>query len=407
MSPVIVRTRKDLSDVVDRWKSEGQTIGFVPTMGALHEGHLSLVKIALQNADKCVVSIFVNPTQFAPHEDFASYPRDEKADLAKLERAGVHLVYIPDVNEIYPDGPVSDVKAGPSARGLESDFRPHFFDGVCSVVYRLFDHVKPDVAVFGEKDYQQLMVIIEMVKEKDLPIRIIAGPILRDEEGLALSSRNAYLSAEDLKTARQLNRILFETVLQIRLQGGEPLNQARNQLLHAGFSEVQYLEIRNGRLLAAVKLGNVRLIDNVEIHAMYASGKKSMVARYIGAIFISPAIGSLITALLSVPLLTPLPPDPLKYIEFSLMVAFIGGGMFAYPTMFLIGVPVMFIYALCRIRNYPAFAIAGILASLTCMMVAGGRVDAVIVFLFSLAGLICGSLAWAFLYFRRNKKGGL
>ncbi len=296
MSLQVVRTRRELETIIARWKSQSLKIGFVPTMGALHKGHISLVNIALKNADKCVVSIFVNPTQFAPHEDFASYPRDEESDLAKLEKAGVHLVYIPDVKEIYPDGPVSDIKAGLCAQGLESDFRPHFFDGVCSVVYRLFDHVKPDIAVFGEKDYQQLIVITEMVKDKALPIRIVPGPIIRDAEGLALSSRNAYLSAEELKLARQLNVILSEAAYQISRhcdpgesrgkqsiqqkdgdgqemncfvahapRNDEILNSAKQKLRATGFDEVQYVAERWERLLAAVKIGKTRLIDNVNV----------------------------------------------------------------------------------------------------------------------------------------------
>ena len=241
---------KVLGDIIARWKQAGQTIGFVPTMGALHDGHLSLVEIAKQNADRVVVSIFVNPAQFAPHEDFDSYPREEAKDLVRLQHAGVHLVYLPSEAEIYPAGRDSAVKAGDAAQGLESDFRPHFFGGVVNVVYRLFDHVKPDLAVFGEKDFQQLQVIREMVTAQNLPIEIIGAPIMRDDHGLALSSRNAYLSPEQLIIARSLNKIIREE------------NAAEN-LLKAGFDKVDYVEQRWGRILAAAWIGKTRLIDNI------------------------------------------------------------------------------------------------------------------------------------------------
>ena len=223
---------------------------FVPTMGALHEGHMALVRLARERADKVIVSIFVNPTQFAPHEDFAAYPRDYARDAKMLEAAGVEALYLPDAAEIYPSGPVITTRAGEAAKGLESDFRPDFFDGVCTVVRTLFDHVRPDIAIFGEKDYQQLMVIKEMVETLSLPIEIIGGPIVRDEYGLALSSRNAYLSVEELEIARKMNVILHD----------EATEQA---LLNAGFDKVDYMEERWGRLLAAAYVGKTRLIDNI------------------------------------------------------------------------------------------------------------------------------------------------
>lgn len=250
----VIRTRDALHEHVGAWKQGGETIGFVPTMGALHEGHISLMDIAERYADRCVVSIFVNPTQFAPHEDFDAYPRDEQQDLAQCEAAGVDMVYIPAVEEIYAGGMDSDVKAGAAAQGLESDYRPHFFDGVVNVVQRLFDHVQPDIAMFGEKDYQQLMVIREMVAELGLPIEIVGAPIKRDSHGLALSSRNAYLSAEDLAVARQLNRIL---------RVAEDETDAKSQLLKAGFDKVEYVSERWDRLLAAAWVGKTRLIDNL------------------------------------------------------------------------------------------------------------------------------------------------
>ncbi len=249
-----IKQAEALQTQVRQWKSEGLSVALVPTMGALHAGHLSLVKIALEKADRCVVSIFVNPAQFAPHEDFESYPRDLEADIAKLGQEGAHVVYMPSEEEVYPDGQAKDaIKAGAAAQGLETDFRPHFFDGVVNVVHRLFGQVQPDIAVFGEKDYQQLQVIQEMVEALDFPMEIIAGPVIRDEHGLALSSRNEYLSAEELVVARQLNVIL---------QGGDLSAQA---ILDAGFDKVDYVERRWGRVLAAVWVGQTRLIDNIKL----------------------------------------------------------------------------------------------------------------------------------------------
>ena len=237
------------------------TVGFVPTMGALHEGHLSLMRIAQEQADHVVVSIYVNPTQFAPHEDFDAYPRDVEGDLKQLEGLA-DLVYLPSTKDIYPNGPAVTMNAGKAAEGLDSDFRPHFFHGVATVVHRLFEIVKPDTAVFGEKDFQQLMVIREMVEEYDLAIEIIGGPIARDEHGLALSSRNAYLSEDELGIARMLNQVLYNAA-------GDPspekLCEAEEMLLTAGFDKIDYVEQRWGRILAAAWLGKTRLIDNVEI----------------------------------------------------------------------------------------------------------------------------------------------
>jgi len=293
---IVVRNKIDLQKKISEWKAMDLKVGFVPTMGALHEGHLSLMKIAKSNADRCVVSIFVNPTQFAPHEDFDKYPRDEKRDLDLLRSVNVDLVYLPSVADIYPNGPAADLKAGPAAQGLETLIRPGHFDGVVSVVARLFAQVGPDIAIFGEKDFQQLQVIREMAQDKKLPIEIIPGPIARDEFGLALSSRNAYLSPEELKIARRLNVILSDLSAEALAKaeaakncpptlpsphwgegyeglaqraypelGGDIIEDAKEKLLAAGFDEVQYLETRWNRLLAAVKLGKLRLIDNVAV----------------------------------------------------------------------------------------------------------------------------------------------
>jgi pantoate--beta-alanine ligase len=248
------RSPKELKPYSDSWRLKKLRVAFVPTMGALHEGHISLVRLALEQADKCVVSIFVNPTQFAPHEDFDAYPRTPEQDLEQLEQAGANLVYTPTESAIYPGGTQTRVTPGPAAEGLESDFRPHFFGGVVNVVARLFDHVRPDLAIFGEKDFQQLMVIKEMVETEHLPIEIIGAPIIRDEYGLALSSRNAYLSAPELEIARKLNVILKDS---------ETPGSAQAALLKAGFDKVDYVAERWNRRLAAAWIGKTRLIDNM------------------------------------------------------------------------------------------------------------------------------------------------
>lgn len=256
MSIQNIRTAKDLKATIESWKNEGLKIGFIPTMGALHAGHLSLVRIAKAHADKVVVSIFVNPTQFSPDEDFPSYPRDISGDLQKLEAEGVvDLVYTPTEEEIYPDGYETEVEPGRAAEGLESDFRPDFFRGVVNIVYRLLEQVNPDVVVFGEKDYQQLQVIHELVAANDMWVDVLAGPIVRDEHGLALSSRNAYLKPHELEIARKLNKIL---------QKPEAHKEA---LRAAGFTGVDYVEERWGRRLAAVRIGTNRLIDNVPVES--------------------------------------------------------------------------------------------------------------------------------------------
>lgn len=259
----IVRTKDELQAVIAGWKTAGERVGFVPTMGALHAGHMSLVELAVERADRVVVSIFVNPTQFLPHEDFESYPRTEEADVAQLEAAGADLVYVPVTEDLYPDGASRDILAGPAAAGLETDFRPGFFDGVVSVVSRLFDHVQPNLAVFGEKDYQQLAVIREKFPERE----IVGAPIVRDEFGLALSSRNAYLSPDDLAVARQLNVILFKFAEDLR-GGGDVdalIGAAKDTILAAGFESIDYLAVRGDRLLVAAHLNGVRLIDNVGV----------------------------------------------------------------------------------------------------------------------------------------------
>lgn len=263
---IIARSKEALAQYVAEIKDSGQTIGFVPTMGALHDGHLGLMHIAAEHADIIAVSIYVNPTQFAPNEDFDSYPRDVEGDLEKLKSVGVGLVYLPTEQDIYPNGKDITTKAGAAAKGLESDFRPHFFDGVATVVKRLFDHMQPDVAVFGEKDFQQLQVIREMVEAEGLPVKIIGGTTARDEHGLALSSRNAYLSDTEMKAARLLNRILAD-IAHTNGANDNLLAESKEALRDAGFDKIDYLSIKPewNRALVAAWLGKTRLIDNMTL----------------------------------------------------------------------------------------------------------------------------------------------
>ena len=253
-------------------------IGLVPTMGALHDGHVSLVQDAKKHCDHVVVSIFVNPTQFAPHEDFDAYPRTLDADLKKLADSAA-IVFAPTAREIYPDGFATTITVGGPSAGLETDFRPHFFAGVATVVAKLLLAALPDVAMFGEKDYQQLLVVRRLVRDLALPVTIIGVPTLREADGLAMSSRNAYLSAEERRIAANLNVILKETIAKARnsdLRAAEA--GAIEALWKAGFSHVDYVAIRDAesldhittlerpaRILAAVKVGSTRLIDNMAI----------------------------------------------------------------------------------------------------------------------------------------------
>jgi pantoate--beta-alanine ligase len=275
----IAHTIAELRTILAQHRKNGQTIGFAPTMGALHDGHMSLVDIAKQNADKVAVSIFVNPAQFAPHEDFDKYPRQEEADIAKLKQQGADIVYLPKKEELYPAGFDLKISVGAIGKELEGVTRPHFFDGVALVVTKLFMQVQPDVAVFGEKDFQQLHVIRKLADGLDIPVKIIGAPIIREADGLAMSSRNAYLSESERKTAANIFKTIREVVAKIK--NGEDieatLNWGKNILPERGL-KLDYLELRDSktlqpllntnnpaRLLAAVFLGNVRLIDNVEI----------------------------------------------------------------------------------------------------------------------------------------------
>ncbi len=263
------------------WRNKGARVALVPTMGALHEGHLALVGEAKRRADKVVVSIFVNPAQFAPHEDFARYPRDMGRDRAFLEgEGGADLIYAPDVKEIYPPGFATRVNVEGPGLGLESDFRPHFFSGVATVVAKLLVQAAPDFAFFGEKDYQQLLVVKRLVKDLDLPLEIVGVPTIREGDGLALSSRNAYLTADQRDVAAHLNRVLRSVTEAAKAGIAIPEAEAQGgaALLGAGFDRVDYVAIRDAetltpvrdlakpaRVLAAARIGGVRLIDNIPL----------------------------------------------------------------------------------------------------------------------------------------------
>lgn len=280
MTANIATTVQDLRKQIAAWRAEGLRIGLVPTMGALHEGHLSLVRAMGKIADRVVVSIFVNPTQFAPHEDFDRYPRNLENDCAKLQGTPASLVFAPGVEEMYPQGFATKVIVGGPSEGLETDFRPHFFAGVATVVSKLLIAAMPDAAIFGEKDYQQLLVIRRMVQDLGLPVQIEGEPILREEDGLAMSSRNAYLKPAERVIAGRLNVILAEAV-ELARSGSELAGieaDAANGLLRAGFTAVDYVAIRDAetlkpiaslerpaRILAAAKIGATRLIDNMAI----------------------------------------------------------------------------------------------------------------------------------------------
>ncbi|WP_375461428.1 pantoate--beta-alanine ligase [uncultured Enterovirga sp.] len=279
--PDVTDTVSSLRDRVAAWRSAGLGIALVPTMGALHEGHLALARRAREVADRVVVSIFVNPKQFGPAEDFERYPRAEAQDRALL--AGLaDLVFAPSPARMYPPGFSTTVSVeGPSA-GFEGDARPGHFDGMTTVVTKLFLQAAPDIAVFGEKDWQQLQVVRRLVRDLDLPLRILAHPVVRDEHGLALSSRNARLSADELALARRLNVVLAEA--RDELRRGRPVEEAlaagRRELAELGFGPLDYLALVDGdtiaplrsldgeakaRLLVAVRLGPVRLLDNLEV----------------------------------------------------------------------------------------------------------------------------------------------
>src|SRR5215470_15056713 len=274
--PVVVRKLARLRRTVAGWRGDGETIALVPTMGALHAGHLALVRLARRRADRVVVSIFVNPAQFAPTEDFTTYPRTFAADVQALREARADIVWAPVVADMYPDGfAVQVVPAGPATVGLEDAARPHFFSGVATVVAKLLIQCQPDIAVFGDKDYQQLRVVTAMARDLDLPVRIVGAPTVREPDGLAMASRNVYLSADERAVAPVLQRVL--KLCAAKIAAGRAiapiLAEGRETLERAGF-HLDYLEARDAetlrppskgqplRLLAAASLGATRLIDN-------------------------------------------------------------------------------------------------------------------------------------------------
>ena len=278
---MIVRTVPVLRRALDSLRSRKATVALVPTMGALHDGHVSLVRQAKRRAKRVVVSIFVNPTQFAPHEDFGSYPRTWKEDLNKLTDEGVDIVWHPDVKTMYPDGFATRiVPDGPATAGLEDRFRPHFFGGVATVVGKLFTQVRPEFAIFGEKDFQQLRVVTRMADDLDLGVKVIGSKTVRERDGLAMSSRNVYLSADERRAAPELFRAMTEAAK--RLKAGDEIETAmragREIIQTAGFA-LDYFELRHAltlapvaslkdgpaRILVAAKIGATRLIDNMGV----------------------------------------------------------------------------------------------------------------------------------------------
>jgi len=279
-APPVDPTVAEIRRRVGRWHQAGERVALVPTMGALHDGHHALIRAAEADADRTVVSIFLNPTQFGPSEDLATYPRTWDADLAALARLGVGAVFAPNVAEMYPDGFATTITVGGPGLGLETDFRPQFLTGVATVVSKLLIACMPDIAIFGEKDYQQLLVIRRMTADLGLPIAIAGHSTVREADGLALSSRNSYLSPDERRVAPTLYRALTNAAAAISTDTpvDQALAAARTMLQAAGF-EVDYVELRNAetlapvadlateplRLLAAATLGKTRLIDNLAV----------------------------------------------------------------------------------------------------------------------------------------------
>lgn len=277
----IARSIAALREEVERWRHGGARIGLVPTMGALHAGHLSLVERAKAECGRTIVSIFVNPKQFGPGEDFAAYPRGEAADLEKLRKAGVDLAYLPAVEEIYPPGFSTLVRVGGLSEGLCGAERPGHFDGVATVVTKLFLQALPDFAYFGEKDYQQLLIVKRLARDLDIPVDVVGVPTRREPDGLAMSSRNRYLSQEERRTAPELARVLRQIAAALAREPGavaRELSRGLGELEKAGFA-LDYLELRDAetlapvpaevrrpaRILAAARLGRTRLIDNMPV----------------------------------------------------------------------------------------------------------------------------------------------
>ncbi len=278
---IICKTKEEIRGLIADWRREGFSVGAVPSMGALHEGHLSLIDAAVRECDRVVASVFVNPLQFAPHEDFDAYPRDLEGDAAKLAERGCNAVFAPERASLFP----ADFSTNISVGGLRENHcaiaRPHFFDGVATIVAKLLLILRPDAAVFGEKDFQQLAVIRRMVRDLDIDARIIGGPTVREPDGLAMSSRNEYLSAEERAVAPALFRTIMESGERISAPGArwtEVGAWATSAVLESGFSSVDYIHFVDaasletmesagpeGRILAAARLGKTRLIDNIAV----------------------------------------------------------------------------------------------------------------------------------------------
>jgi pantoate--beta-alanine ligase len=276
----IVRDVAALRAEISAWRKAGGSIGLVPTMGALHEGHLSLARAAREKCDRAIATLFVNPRQFAPHEDFDRYPRNEEQDASLLAGAGCDLLYAPDRSVMYPEGFATNVIVSDVSTPLEGEFRPHFFGGVATVVTKLLLQALPDAAFFGEKDYQQLQVIKRMARDLDIPVEIIGCATVRESDGLAMSSRNAYLKPDERRIAARLNHVLHDAIK--AAHQGEAIAaveaEANRHLIAAGFSSVDYVAIRDAetlaivanlsrpaRILAAAWLGKTRLIDNMAV----------------------------------------------------------------------------------------------------------------------------------------------
>ena len=280
----VVRTVAELRHRIDTWRAAGETIGLVPTMGALHAGHLSLMRLAKRQADRTCASLFVNPRQFSPREDFSAYPREEAADVAKLRGEGVDLLFAPGADEMYRAGSTTQVSVPGLGDVLEGALRPGFFTGVATVVTKLLGQVAPDVVIFGEKDYQQLLVIRRLVADLDIPVEIIAGPTVREPDGLAMASRNAYLTALERTRATALHAAIKAVAAKATASDKDPaaldhaIEAAKETLAAGGFARVDYIAVldaetlaenppasRPRRVLGAAWLGKTRLIDNVAV----------------------------------------------------------------------------------------------------------------------------------------------
>ncbi|MFD2054751.1 pantoate--beta-alanine ligase [Mesorhizobium calcicola] len=289
MSIPIVRTVAELRSIVSAWRREGLKVAVVPTMGALDEGHLSLVRAALERVDRVIVTLFINPRQFNNEADLAAYPRTEHEDAAKLAPLGAHMLYAPDASEMYPEGFATAVSVSGVSDGLCGAYRPGHFDGVATVVAKLFLQTGADLAFFGEKDFQQLHVVRRLTRDLDIPIEIVACPTVREADGLAMSSRNLRLSSVQRQAAPSLAEILF--ALAERLATGatadDVLIEARQAILAAGYKEVEYLELRadddlapldaadrSTRILVAAWLGDIRLVDNVCVRPKQSTSKR-------------------------------------------------------------------------------------------------------------------------------------